>query len=130
MPRSKIVNFDEALGSTNPGVPPRRRVSRGTALNPNFEERMKVFAKKLCHAERGIDVSELGDNVLRPPLLTPSMLGCREVLGLPGYKVSDTGYRGTGIPGYRYGATSGYCVSGNQDDPDPNPVMMLPIASF
>ncbi|KAI9154135.1 hypothetical protein LWI28_021425 [Acer negundo] len=79
---------------------------------------------------------EDGDGVLRPPLLTPSMLGGREVLGVsntkyevPGtkYGVQGTEYR---IPGYRCGVTSGYCVSGNQDDPDPSLVMMLHIASF
>ncbi|KAI9159796.1 hypothetical protein LWI28_001997 [Acer negundo] len=61
MPRSKIVDLGEASGSTNPRVPVRDRVSKGTALNPKFEERLRDFQKKECHLERGIDVSELGD---------------------------------------------------------------------
>ncbi|KAK0588462.1 hypothetical protein LWI29_001334 [Acer saccharum] len=60
MPRSKIVNLDEASGSVNPRMPARGRVSRGPALNPDFEEWMRAFGVKECHPERGIDVSELG----------------------------------------------------------------------
>ncbi|KAI9159988.1 hypothetical protein LWI28_004012 [Acer negundo] len=41
MPRAKIVDLDKAPGSTNPRVPARGGVSRGAALNPDFEERMK-----------------------------------------------------------------------------------------
>ncbi|KAK0595005.1 hypothetical protein LWI29_002499 [Acer saccharum] len=64
MPRVKIVDFDEASGSANPRVPARGRVSREPALNPDFEERMKVFMKKECHPERGIEVSELGNTTI------------------------------------------------------------------
>ncbi|KAK0597771.1 hypothetical protein LWI29_028474 [Acer saccharum] len=66
MPRVKIVDLDEASGSTNPRVLARERVSRRTALNPNFEERMEIFGEKECHPERGIEVSELGGDSRRP----------------------------------------------------------------
>ncbi|KAK0599564.1 hypothetical protein LWI29_006417 [Acer saccharum] len=60
MPRVKIVNFDDdASGSTNPREPARERVNRRAILNPDFEERLRVFETKECHTERGIDVSEL-----------------------------------------------------------------------
>ncbi|KAK0573667.1 hypothetical protein LWI29_011741 [Acer saccharum] len=61
MPRVKFVNFDDddASGSTNPREPARQRVSRRAVLNPDFEERLRAFGTKLCHPERGIDVSEL-----------------------------------------------------------------------
>ncbi|KAK0578177.1 hypothetical protein LWI29_006329 [Acer saccharum] len=60
MPRVKFVNFDDdASGSTNPREPARERVNRRAILNPDFEERLRVFETKECHTERGIDVSEL-----------------------------------------------------------------------
>ncbi|KAK0579460.1 hypothetical protein LWI29_026643 [Acer saccharum] len=60
MPRVKFMNFDDdASGSTNPREPARQRVSRRAVLNPDFEERLRAFETKLCHPERGIDVSEL-----------------------------------------------------------------------
>ena len=60
MPRSKIVNFDEVSGSVNPSRPASSRGTRGTAVHPDFAERLRVFGEKECHPERGIEVDELG----------------------------------------------------------------------
>ncbi|KAI9160400.1 hypothetical protein LWI28_007761 [Acer negundo] len=83
----------------------------GSRIMPADHNR-RILGRNLCCASavsfsrQTVEFNRYG--VLRPPLLTPSMLGGREVLGVPryqtqgtGYRVPGMGYEDTGIPRYR-----------------------------